>query len=190
MGDVPVVVTNADGQVAILSAGFKYEAAPATVTAVVPGLGPVAGGTPVTILGTNFAVGAAVTFGGVPATNVIVSSSQSITATTPAGASAVLVEVTVTNPNSSPGTLTSGFSYTGTATGPGVQIAATPPPGGMTFVVAGTSDLQALIAAQNFPVVSAYTFDVAKQEWKVYVAGAPVSSLTTLSPTEIIVLRR
>ena len=50
-----------------------------------------------TITGTNFAAGATVTFGGTAATNVVVVSSTSITATTPAG-SAGAVTVTVTNP--------------------------------------------------------------------------------------------
>ena len=51
-----------------------------------PNSGPTAGGTAVTITGTNFAAGATVTFGGTAATNVVVVSSTSITATTPAGA--------------------------------------------------------------------------------------------------------
>ena len=38
-----------------------------------------------TITGTNFAAGATVTFGGTAATNVVVVSSTTITATTPAG---------------------------------------------------------------------------------------------------------
>ena len=44
-----------------------------------------AGGTAVTITGTNFASGATVTFGSTAATNVVVVSSTTITATTPAG---------------------------------------------------------------------------------------------------------
>ena len=49
-----------------------------------------------TITGTNFAAGATVTFGSTAATNVVVVSSTTITATTPAGsAGAVTVTVTV-----------------------------------------------------------------------------------------------
>ncbi len=55
-----------------------------TVTSVSPNSGTTAGGTAVTITGTNFATGATVTFGGTAATNVVVASSTSITATTPA----------------------------------------------------------------------------------------------------------
>jgi hypothetical protein len=55
-----------------------------TVTGISPNSGPTAGGTAVTITGTNFATGATVSFGGTAATNVVVVSSTSITATTPA----------------------------------------------------------------------------------------------------------
>ena len=43
-----------------------------TVTSVSPSSGTTAGGTAVTITGTNFAVGATVTFGSAAATNVVV----------------------------------------------------------------------------------------------------------------------
>jgi hypothetical protein len=190
LGPVPLVVTNPDGEVGILAAGFTYQSAPATITAVVPATGPTSGGTAVTILGEDFANGATVTFGGAPATNVFVTNSMSITAVTPAAPSSAVVDVVVTNPNAAPATLAGGFSYGGAAAGPGPQVAVVPPVGGMTFVLSGTSDLQALIQAQTFAVVSAYTLDVSKQIWKVYVAGAPVNSLTSLSPNEIVVLRR
>ena len=64
------------------------------VSNVSPSSGPVAGGTAVTITGTDFAAGATVKFGATAATNVVVVSSTTITATTPAG-SAGAVTVTV-----------------------------------------------------------------------------------------------
>ena len=64
-----------------------------TVTGIHPGQGPDAGGTEVTIHGTGFIEGASVKFGSSPASNVHVSSAESITATTPAGSE--LVDVTV-----------------------------------------------------------------------------------------------
>ena len=74
--------------------GFTY-VVPPTVSSVSPNSGSTAGGTAVTITGTNFASGATVTFGAAAATNVVVVSSTSITATTPAGtAGAVTVTVT------------------------------------------------------------------------------------------------
>ena len=80
-----------------------------TVSSVSPNSGTTAGGTAVTITGTNFATGATVTFGTAAATNVAVVNSTTVTATTPAGsAGAVTVTVTVSGQS---GSLASGFTY-------------------------------------------------------------------------------
>jgi hypothetical protein len=68
----------------------------AIVTSVSPPSGTPAGGTSVTITGSNFASISAVHFGGTAATAFTVNSTTSITATSPAGAGTV--DVTVTNP--------------------------------------------------------------------------------------------
>ena len=107
-GAVTVAVT-VNAQTGSLSNGFTYIVAP-TVTSVSPNSGTTAGGTAVTITGTNFATGATVTFGAAAATNVVVSSSTTITATSPAG-SAGAVTVTVTNPGALAGSLTNGYTY-------------------------------------------------------------------------------
>ena len=86
---------NGSAQTDTVTATYK-EAAP-TVTAVSPTQGPTAGGTSVTITGTNFASASAVTFGGSPATTFTVNSSTQITATSPAEAAGT-VDVTVTTP--------------------------------------------------------------------------------------------
>jgi hypothetical protein len=83
---------------------------PPTVSAVLPLFGPVAGGTPVTISGENFAAGATVTFGGVAATNVTVLSSRSIAALTPAHAAGP-VTVVVTTPDEQTAALPDAFTY-------------------------------------------------------------------------------
>ena len=62
--------------------------------------GPAAGGTSVTITGHNFAPGATVRFGSAAATNVVVRSSTSITATSPPGSGTVDVIVTTTRGSS------------------------------------------------------------------------------------------
>ena len=78
------------------------------MSSVSPNTGPTAGGTSVTITGTNFASGATVKFGSAAATNVVVVSGTTITATTPAGsAGAVTVTVTVSGQS---GSLTNGFT--------------------------------------------------------------------------------
>jgi hypothetical protein len=82
---VPVIVT------------WSGTPAPApTVSAVSPASGPAAGGTTVTITGTNFTAGNTVSFGGHAATGVTVNSATSITATSPSGSGTV--DVTVTGP--------------------------------------------------------------------------------------------
>jgi hypothetical protein len=94
-GTVDVIVTTPDGTSATGAADqFTYVSAP-TVTVVSPNSGPTAGGTGVTITGTNLTGATAVSFGAVAATNVTVVSGTSITATSPAG-SAGAVDVTVT----------------------------------------------------------------------------------------------
>ena len=107
-GAVTVTVT-VGGQSGSLANGYTYIGTP-TVTSVSPNNGPAAGGTAVTITGTNFASGATVKFGSNAATNVVVVNSTTITATTPAG-SAGAVTVTVTNTGSQSGSLANGFTY-------------------------------------------------------------------------------
>ena len=71
---------------------------PPTVTNVNPNNGPSAGGTAVTITGTNFtSASLAVQFGGVSATIFAYISATSVTATSPADPSGGLVDVIVTN---------------------------------------------------------------------------------------------
>ena len=107
-GAVTVTVT-VNGQSGSLINGFTYIGVP-TVSSVSPNEGSTAGGTAVTITGTNFASGATVTFGGTAASNVVVVNGTTITATTPAGGAGA-VTVTVTNPGSQSGNLANGFTY-------------------------------------------------------------------------------
>ncbi len=118
-GSVDVIVTNADGQSGTLASGFTYTTplpnpAP-TVSSVTPNSGATTGGTPVTIIGANFAAGATVTFGGAAATSITVTSSTQINAVTPAHAVGA-VDVTVTNSDGQSGTLAGGFTYSQAST--------------------------------------------------------------------------
>ena len=81
-----------------------------TVTSIKATSGSSAGGTSVTVRGTNFESGATVTFGGVAATDVVVKDSTKIFCTTPAHAAGD-VDVVVTNTNTASGTLTNGYKY-------------------------------------------------------------------------------
>lgn len=89
----------------------KLSATP-TVTAlsVTPNIGPVGGGTPVTITGSGFLEGAKVTFGNIAATAVLVSSPTSLTAITPPHAAGI-VDIEVTNTNNQKGVLKGGYTY-------------------------------------------------------------------------------
>src|SRR5262249_30255717 len=65
VGAVDVTVMNADGQSATLPNSFSYLPSPGpTLTSVAPTTGPIAGGTVLTLTGTNFAPRATVTLGG------------------------------------------------------------------------------------------------------------------------------
>ena len=91
-----------------------------SVTSVTPPEGPLTGGTQVIITGANFysptsfngSTGStSVTFGGIAATNVVVNSTTSISATVPAGVSAGTVGVVVTTPAGSNYQQAGSFTY-------------------------------------------------------------------------------
>jgi len=83
---------------------------PPVVAALFPKSGTTAGGTPVTIAGSGFQAGASVTFGGTPASSVVVVNATTITAVTPARPTGT-VAVAVTNPDAQSSSLANGFFY-------------------------------------------------------------------------------
>jgi hypothetical protein len=110
-----------------------------TVLSVAPAGGPTTGGTEVTISGANFATGAAVTIGGVTATNVRVVSSTSILAVT-AAHQAGSADVTVTVAGGA-STLSSAFTFV-TLPPPtisGIVPASGSTTGGTTVTITGTN---------------------------------------------------
>ncbi len=109
-GAVNVVVTNPDGKNASLSAAYSFGSVSLTLKSVDPISGPAAGGTSVTINGTDFQTGVSVTFGGLPASSVQLSNSGTIVAVTPPHASGTAA-VTETNSNGQSSALTSGFTF-------------------------------------------------------------------------------
>jgi hypothetical protein len=125
-GSVTVSVTDSGGT-GSLGAGYTYTTytpPPPTVTSVIPSFGPMAGGTPVSVIGTNFLSGATVNFGGAPATSVVVVSSTQLTCVTPANAAgAVTVSVTDTYGT---GSLPNGYTYMSGGGGVGTPVGFTP----------------------------------------------------------------
>jgi PKD repeat protein len=116
VGAKNVVITNNGGQTATGTNAYTYVALP-TFTSITPNSGPPAGGTPVTIVGTNFVSGGlfGVTIGGNPATSVVRINATHITAVTPAGTLGAK-NVVITNNDGQ------------TATGFGAYTYANPPP--------------------------------------------------------------
>ena len=158
-GAVDVVVTNPDLQSGTLADGYTYGAAP-TVSSVSPTSGSTAGGTAVTITGTNFVAGATVSLGGAAATNVSVVNATSITADTPAHAAGA-VDVVVTNPDLQSGTLASGYTYAAAPTVSSVSPTSGPAAGGTAVTITGTNFVAGATvsfggaAATNVSVVNA-----------------------------------
>ena len=89
---------------------FSYDVPPPTITEISPANGPEAGGTAITVSGTDFTGATGVKFGATNATSFTVNSDTSLTAVSPGGTGTV--DVSVTTPN---GTSTNGvpdrFTY-------------------------------------------------------------------------------
>ena len=83
-----VKVTNPDGRSVTMANGFTYTLPAPSITGISPNGSVPGGGTSVTIVGTGFSSGVAmsVTFGGVAGTNLVVTSPTSLTVTAPAHA--------------------------------------------------------------------------------------------------------
>lgn len=108
-GDV-LVSAGLSGSQGVASCELYVSTTP-VVESVSPNVGPVSGGTQVTINGFKFGSGATVKFGGSSATNVSVNSANEIECTTPNHAEGT-VDVVVTNPGGESNTLVDGFTYT------------------------------------------------------------------------------
>ncbi len=97
-GDVvSATATDPDGNTSEFSQRLPFS--------ILPISGDPAGGTSITILGTDFAAGATVTIGGQAATNIVVTDAAHITANTPALAPGTVNDLTVANTDATAGTL-------------------------------------------------------------------------------------
>jgi hypothetical protein len=76
----------------------------------------------------------------------------------------------------------------------GATAFSTPPSGGLTLGVAGTSDIATLLAAQAFPVQTLLAWDVASQKYLTHIPGAPamVNTLNSsnLAADAVVIIRR
>ena len=131
------------------------------IASVAPGQGTIVGGTPITISGAYFTGATSVTIGGAPATNMVVVSSTTITAVTPAHA-AGSVSITITTPSRT-STLQYAFSYASSS------ILSIVP--NMGWVGGGT---QITISGNYLGGATSVT-----------IGGAPATNLIVVSPTTI-----
>lgn len=132
-----------------------------TVTAVSPTSGPLTGGTPITVTGTNFVNGATVRVGGVLATSVVFNSATSLSAVTPAG-TAGAKDVVVTNPDAQTATRTGGFTYVSAApTITAVSPTSGPTAGGTRVTVTGTNFVSGATVRVGGVAATAVTFNSA-----------------------------
>ncbi len=166
-GAVDVVVT-ADGSVTSVG-GFTYVTPAPVVTSVAPPSGSTAGGTVVTITGTDFTGATAVKFDGtsVAATDV---SPTSVKATTPSHAAGMVDVQVVTPAGTSATNANAKFNYIA----PGPTVTAVAPPGGpiaggTLVTITGTG-----FGTSAAPLVTAVTF-----------GGTPATSFSVLLDTTI-----
>lgn len=161
-GTVDVVVTSTDSQTGTGVSAFTYRGAP-TITGISPIVGPLAGGSFVTINGTGFYTGSTVTLGGLACTGVTVVSPTSITCTTPANIAGA-VGITVTNADTQSVSLPAAYTYQAAPT----VVSVTPNQGALGGGTAVT------ISGTNFAVGATATF-----------GGSACTSLLVLNSTTI-----
>jgi hypothetical protein len=161
-GTYPVCVTSTGGT-SVAAEEFTFESVPTINPAngITPNQGPTAGGTSVTITGTNFVVGdpsTRVTLGGAQATGVDVVSSTEITAVTPSsplpapgtGPVPVVVSDAGGTSNNSPPVA---FTYVAAPTVGGISPTSGPGGGGETVVIKGTNLCAAAVWFGNTPAM-------------------------------------
>jgi formylglycine-generating enzyme required for sulfatase activity len=177
-GGKPVVVVSPWGQGTLANA-YTYFPQP-MIASVGPTAGPIAGGTAITITGTDFTGTTAVTIGGVPAANFTVVSPTAVTAVTPANSAGAKI-VSLTTPGGM-ASLASGFTYYAVPTISSVSPNAGPIAGGTAITITGTNltGLTSLTiggtAASTVTVVSATTVTAVTPASTV---GAKAVSLST-----------
>lgn len=172
-GTVDIVAATADGS-ATLVGGFTYMAPP-TISAISPLSGPAAGGTTVTITGTNLWGATSVLFGGAAASFAYVNATT-IVATVPPGTGTVNIQVYTPGGRA---TLTNGFTYIASPTVTNVAPSIGPVSGGTTVVLAGTGFLG--VTEVRFGATAAPSFTVNNDT--LITATAPAGAAGTVDIT-------
>ena len=150
--------------------------APTAVTSVLPGHGPLVGGTSVTITGIGFTGASAVLFGSTPASSFTVDSATQITATAPSatGTGTNTINVTVTSPaGTSPIIADDQFTYTDQGAAPPTITGITPSGGPLGTVVTITGTGFVLVTNVFFGSTPASGFTVNSANQITATAPAP-----------------
>lgn len=162
LGAKDVVVTNADtGTVTAAGAFASVASTPSVDGDISPNFGSKDGGTEITINGSQFGPGVAVTAGGQPCVNLTVNpEGTQITCDTPAGATGD-ADVVITNTDGGTATVTDGFSFTSAPAVTGISPVAGPATGGTHITISGSDFLDGAtvtvggVECENVDVVSA-----------------------------------
>ena len=176
-GTVDVTVTTPGGT--SNGESFTYTVAAPTLTAISPASGPAAGGTSVTLTGTNLTGATAVKFGSTAATSFTVNSATSITATSPAGSGTV--DVTVTTP----GGTSNGESFTYTVAAPtltAISPASGPAAGGTSVTLTGTNLTGATAVKFGSTAATSFTVNSATSITATSPAGSGTVDVTVTTP--------
>ncbi|MFE7745986.1 beta strand repeat-containing protein [Nocardia sp. NPDC057455] len=173
-GTVQITATTPGGT----SNGVSYSYVPVpALTSAVPSSGPAAGGTTVTLTGTNLTGATAVTFGATPASSFTVNSATQITAVAPPGAGTVQVTATT------PGGTSNGVSYTYTPV-PALTSAVPgsgPAAGGTTVTLTGTG-LSTATAVRFGTTAAAFTVNSSTQITAIAPPGTGTVAVTVITP--------
>ncbi|MET4091243.1 beta strand repeat-containing protein [Bradyrhizobium japonicum] len=169
---IDIRVTTAGGTSATSAADqFTYVATPA-VTSLSPTSGPAAGGTVVTITGTNFTGVTAVSFGGTAAAGFTFNSATSITATSPAGAAGA-VDVRVTTPGGTSAiSAADQFTYAGPPSITSISPTGGPLGGGTIVTITGANLSGATVVTFGATAAAGFTVNSATQITATSPAGA------------------
>ena len=153
-----------------------------TITNVNPNTGPAAGGTTVTITGTNFFVVTAVNFGGNPAASFVVNNPSQITATSPAGTGTVDITVAAGGGPSTP-TAADRFTYVpAPPTVTGVNPNTGPPGGGTGVTITGTNFTGATAVRFGGTAAGSFTVNSATQISTTSPTGTGTVDVTVITP--------
>jgi hypothetical protein len=181
-GTVDVTVTNSAGTSATSAADrFTFQSPAPVITGLDKTSGTTAGGTSITISGSNFFGASAVSFGGVPGASFVLNSPTSITAVSPAH-SVGLVDITVTTPD---GTSAVSSSDQYTFATPGVPVVTNlsastgPTGGGTTITITGTNFTN--VTGVSFGTVAATYFTISSDTS--IIAVSPAESAGTIDVT-------